>query len=1116
MTRPLGIDDLYSLALPEQPSLSPDGAHVVYVLRTADREHDRDTRVLWTVPTDSGAARRLTSGPADTAPAWSPDGDRIAFLRGGNGPAQLWLLPTAGGEPEPVTELPLGAGAPVWSPDGTAIAFTAPVDRRPPHRTEAASPPPVVVDRLDHKVDGDGLVGTVRNHLHVLDLAGQRVRQVTDGDWHAGAPDWSPDGRSLAFCAARGPAAALTLRSEAYVVDLSRPGQDAQPRLVGVSTGNAQAVTWTTEGDALLVVGRTDTELGHAGLLRVPLDGGPTVDLTRGLDRNVTPGGPAYPGALPRATDDGRTVLFCVRDRGCSHVYTVDPAGGAPRPLISGADRVVSALSVAKDTAVVVLATPDRYGEIVAVERATGQERVLTRHGALLADAKPFPAQERDFKISDGGTVHGWLLRDPERTGPAPLLLDIHGGPHNAWNGAADPVHLYHQELIARGWAVLLLNPRGSDGYGDSFFTATLGAWGTGDARDFLEPVDILVAEGIADPERLAVAGYSYGGYMTGYLTSRDDRFAAAVAGAMISDLTSMCGTSDAGHRLATTELGVSPWLDRDRYAELSPYSRVENVRTPTLILHGAADERCPVGQAEQWFNALKIQGVPTCLVLYPGGSHLFLLDGPPSHRTDLARRIVDWVDHHAGKSTPASSAPSAARPVDVAHWQRRLTELAERHQVPGAVLGIARGAHSDVAAYGVLNKATGVTTTRDSLFQIGSITKVWTATLAMQLVDAGTLDLDAPIADVLPELRLADPQVAQQVTMRHLLTHTSGIDGDVFTDTGRGDDCLERFVDQLDEAAQNHPLGATFSYCNSGFVLAGRVIEKLTGMSWDLALRELLCTPLGLEHTVTLPEEALRFRTAMGHDSEGDEPPRPVPAWSLPRSAGPAGLITATAEDVLAFARLHLTGGTAPDGTRLLSEQAARAMTEQQVELPDTLTLGDSWGLGWIRFGWDGHRLIGHDGATLGQSAFLRVLPEQDLAVTLLTNGGAAKDLYRDLFGEIFADLAGVALPEPPRPPAEPVSVDAGRHLGRYERAGTRIDIIDGADGLRLRYTTTGPLAHLVPEPVQETALVPVSDSEFLVQYAGSPSWIPVTFYALPDGARYVHHGMRATPKVS
>ncbi|MFE6161558.1 serine hydrolase [Streptomyces sp. NPDC056486] len=1106
MTRRLAIDDLYAIALPEQPALSPDGTRIAYVLRTADREHDREERALWTVPTGGGAARRLTRGPVDTAPAWSPDGRSIAFLRGGDGPSQLWLLPADGGEPEPVTNLPAGAGAPLWSPDGTAIAFPAPVESTPGPEATAA---PVVADRLDYKTDGHGFFGTVRSHLHILDLESREVRQVTHGDWHAGSPAWSPDGRSLAFCAARGADADLTLRSEAYVVDCLASG--AEPQLVGSGDGTAHAVNWTADGDALLVVGRTDTTLGHASVLRVPSHGGEPVDLTAGLDRNVMPGGPGYPGALPRPAADGRLVLFCLRERGCTHLYAMNADGSQPRVLVGGAGRVVSGMSAVGDTAAFVVATSTSYGEIATVEVSTGREQVLTRHGAGLGKVRLFEPQEREFTTSDGTAVHGWLLRDPAATGPAPLLLDIHGGPHNAWNGAADPFHLYHQVLAARGWSVLLLNPRGSDGYGEEFFTAVRGAWGKADAPDFLEPLDALVAERIADPERLAVAGYSYGGFMTCYLTSRDNRFAAAVAGGVVSDLTSMCGTSDQAFPLAAAELGGTPWQNRELYAELSPYSRVEHVRTPTLVLHGAADERCPVGQAEQWFTALRVRGVPTRLVLYPGGAHLFLLEGPPSHRADLARRVVDWVERHTG----AAGRPAGA-PLDVAHWERRLGELAARHRVPGAVLGISRGDDMAVAASGVLNKDTGVSTTEDSLFQIGSITKVWTATVIMQLVDEGKLDLDALVSDVLPELRLSDPRTAKQVTVRHLLTHTSGIDGDIFTDTGRGDDCIERFVDDLGTAAQIHPLGATFSYCNSGFVLAGRVIEKLTGMSWDNALKERLCTPLGLTHTVTLPEEALRFGTAMGHAAQGDEDPRPVPAWGLPRSAGPAGLITATVADVLAFARMHLAGGRTADGTRVLSQQAASAMTERQVDLPDVHTLGDSWGLGWIRFDWGGHQLVGHDGNTIGQSAFLRVLPEQDLAVTLLTNGGSSHDLYLELFGEIFAELAGVTVPEPLKPPTEPVTVEVDRHLGRYERAGARIEILQGADGPRMRQTVTGPLATMVPETVQEADLVPVSDGLFVVRLPGSPSWIPVTFYALPTGEPYVHFGVRATPKVS
>ena len=181
-------------------------------------------------------------------------------------------------------------------------------------------------------------------------------------------------------------------------------------------------------------------------------------------------------------------------------------------------------------------------------------------------------------------------------------------------------MHLYHEELAARGWAVLLLNPRGSDGYGEDFFEAVLAGWGVADAKDFLEPLDRLVEEGIADPDRLAVTGYSYGGYMTCYLTSRDDRFAAAVAGGVVSDVVSMAGTADLGHLLGTLELGAPPWEARDRYEAMSPLARVEHVSTPTLVYHGAADLRCPVGQAQQWYAALRGRGVPTRLVLYPGG----------------------------------------------------------------------------------------------------------------------------------------------------------------------------------------------------------------------------------------------------------------------------------------------------------------------------------------------------------------------------------------------------------------------------------------------------------------------------------------------------------------
>lgn len=1120
MRRRQRIADLEALAVPEQPTLSPDGRRCAYVLRTVDLAADENVRALWCVEVGEGRPRPLTRGRSDVSPAWSPDGSRLAFLRAQDGPPQVWLLPADGGEPERATSLPHGAGAPRWSPDGTRIAFAAPVDSHTvPVEDDAArarrATAPIVADRLDYQADGAGFVRGLRSHLHVLDVETGECARVTRGDWQAGEPSWSPDGTLLAFAAATAPDADLTLRAPVHVVDAA--GGPAPPRLVGLGDGLVQSVTWAPDGSGLVVVGYPGAPHGHARLLWLPLGPGEPVDLAASLDRNVMPGETGYPGGAPQVAEDGRTVLFCARDRGCTHLYAVSLDGGPPaRPLVAGEARNVGGLTVAGTTAVVVLGTRGSFGELVAVDLATGAETVLTEHGAWLQDLELFPREERTFQISDGTAVQGWVIRDPELDGPRPLLLDIHGGPHNAWNGAADEVHLYHQELAARGWTVLLLNPRASDGYGESFYTATHGAWGQSDASDLLEPLDQLVAEGVADPERLAVTGYSYGGYLTCYLTSRDDRFAAAVAGGVVSDLSSEAGTSAVGRLLGAFELGGPHWALRERYAAMSPLAQVERVTTPTLVYHGVADLTCPVGQAQQWHSALRERGVPTRLVLYPDAAHLFVLDGRPSHRADVNRRVVDWVEEHAGD-------PSGRRvpSLDRAHWQRRLVELAELHGVPGAALGILRhrpdGAAETVeVAHGVLNEQTGVETTPDSVFQIGSMTKVWTATLVMQLVDEGVLDLDAPLVEVLPELRLADEQVARRVTMRHLLCHTSGIDGDVFTDTGRGDDCLERYVAGLADVAQTHPLGATWSYCNSGFSLAGRVIEKLTGGTWDAALRERLVTPLGLEHTGTLPEEALLHRAAVGHVTIEGKVVRAATAFGLPRSAGPAGLVNSTVGDVLAFTRMHLAQGLAGDGTRVLGAASAKAMTEKHADLPDRHSLGDSWGLGWIRFRWDGRELVGHDGNTIGQSAFLRVLPDAGLAVTLLTNGGNTRDLYEDLFREIFAELAGIEMPRPLEPPAAPVAVDLSPHVGTYERASVRLEVIDG-DAATLRATVTGPLAALVPDPVQELTLVPVERDLYVARAPeGGRTWAPVTFYALSTGERYVHFGVRATPRVS
>ena len=1117
MTRTMRIDDVLALTVPSQPALSPDGARLAYVLGGVDVDADRATSAIWLV--EDGATRALTHGTSDAAPVFSPAGDELAFLRDG----QLWTLPLAGGEPRQRTRIPLGAGAAVWSPDGSKIAFTAPVavesgETETDEQRAAREGAPIVTDAIDYMIDGDWLIRGVRQQLHVLDLAGDNVRRLTDGDVHVGSPAWSPDGTTLAYTARPSDATDLEARSAVHAVDPADPA--APPRALAFTDGYAATVSYTPDGGSLIVVGWSGEPVGHAGLFTVDLASGSATDLAASLDRNVMPGAPAYPGALPQVTDSG-DVLFAVRDRGATHLYAVPRAGGDPRHVFGGADEVVSGLSVAGGTATVALSTPTSFGEIVRIDPATGAGDVVTSHGSAPEGVELFVRESREFTISDGTVVQGWIVRDPSVTGPTPLLVDVHGGPHNAWNGAMDEMHVFHQELAAQGWTIVMINPRGSDGYGEEFWKGVNEAWGVADANDFLEPIDELVADGTADPKRLAITGYSYGGFMTAYLTAHDDRFAAAAAGGIVSDLVSMGGSSDDAHLLNVFEIGRMPWssADRESLMAMSPYTAVENVTTPTLVLHGEKDLRCPLGQAQQWYAALRERDVPTRLVVYPGGSHIFPLMGVPSHRVDYARRVVEWVQQYAG----SADGPRPAR-IDAAHWQRRLDALSALHGVPGAQLGIlrydAQGADDVViCSTGILNRnlpPASAATLDDSLFQIGSISKVWTATVIMRLVEEGRFTLDTPVHEIIPGVRLANDHLTDGITIRHLLTHTSGLDGDVFTDTGRGDDCLEKYVGLLAEVDENHPLGATWSYCNAGFSLLGRIIEQVTGKTWDDAMRELLFTPLGLTHTVTLPEEALLHSAAVGHVDAGEDQVL-APVWGLPRSLGPAGLIAARAEDVLAFARLHLAGGIGGGGERLLSAQTVSDMQAFHAEVPDKHVLGDSWGLGWIRFDWNGARLYGHDGNTIGQAAFLRVHPESGVAVTLLTNGGHTRDLYGDLYREIFAELSGVRMQEPVQPPAEPIDVDLTPFVGTYERASVRTEVYVAEDGSpMMRTTTLGPLAELEADPVDEYSLTALSENVFALRQPGTQTWVTVTFYALPTGEEYVHFGARATPKVA
>jgi CubicO group peptidase (beta-lactamase class C family) len=407
--------------------------------------------------------------------------------------------------------------------------------------------------------------------------------------------------------------------------------------------------------------------------------------------------------------------------------------------------------------------------------------------------------------------------------------------------------------------------------------------------------------------------------------------------------------------------------------------------------------------------------------------------------------------------------------------WSARLNDLAVAAEVPGAVLGIWHDGETTIAPYGVLNRNTGVETTADSLFQIGSVTKPWTATMIVQLADEGRLTLDDPVVKLLPEAPI-DPRI----TVRHLLTHTSGIDGDVFTDTGRGDDCLEKYVALLRDVDDLFEPGTAYSYCNAGFVVLGRIIEVLDGRTWDESLKARLIEPLGLTRTVTLPEEAILYRAALGHLAADGTP---VKTWNLARSMGPVGLISASAGDVLEFARMHL------------ADERYAAMQEPQVPYAGGIGGFVDLGLSWRIYDWNGRRLFGHDGTTISQLAFLRVDPEARLIMCLLTNSGNGTRLFEPLASEVFTHYVGVAHPEPPQPIDIPVD---DRHIGRFERASVRLDVVRRDDGLAMIYQATGERLLFAEDPVHEYELRPTEPADgdhFVTREAPGHPWAPVTF---------------------
>ena len=446
--------------------------------------------------------------------------------------------------------------------------------------------------------------------------------------------------------------------------------------------------------------------------------------------------------------------------------------------------------------------------------------------------------------------------------------------------------------------------------------------------------------------------------------------------------------------------------------------------------------------------------------------------------------------------------------------WQPELEALLEKVEAPGAVLAVMRGGEVSTWAAGIANVETGQPMTASTLFPIASVSKVYTATLVMQLVDEGLLELDRPVRAYLPDFAVADPLTTAEVTARHLLSHTSGIDGDKYDSFGRGDDALARYVADCADLAQIFRLGATFSYCNSGFIILGRLVEVLRGLPFDVALRDHLLAPLGATRAGMLPEDLIWRPLAAGHRRDENGELGVFDQWENDRAGGPAGGVVTDVGALLAFVRMHLDGGTTSDGTRVLSAQSTDAMRTPQVTLPDPRGESTHWGLGWeLARRPEEPGLLGHGGDLLAHHARLVVCPDSDLAVTLLVNGDGADQIADPIFRQVLAEV-GASLPQPLRPPDTPTGVDVSRVAGTYETVAVRVTLEahDGELEAAFRIISERIAAMLPPDQQEDRRrLVPVTDSLYVMSPddPGDP-WEPVVVYEA-EGQRYLHIGLRA-----
>jgi dipeptidyl aminopeptidase/acylaminoacyl peptidase len=666
--RNVTIDDYFQIRDVGQPELSPEGLWVAYTVRTKMLKEDKNETRIWMVATRGGEPLPMTAeGVSSGHPRWSPDGKYLAFTSSrSGGKSQVWLLNRVGGEAVKLTDIAQGVGDFEWSPDSTRLVLAlqdpktedaeAEKDKDKPAPAKPKTQPPFVIDRLQFKEDTIGYLDNRRTHLYVFNVEKKSVTQITSGEFDDSQPAWSPDGKQLAFTSNRSkPDPDASRDTNVWVVAADNTDKGAHLTQITTNPGADGQPAWSPDGKWITYVTQTDVHLfwyATSHLAVAPSSGGEAKVLTTAFDRDVR---------RPRFSADGNFIYFVAVDDGTQNLCRIPASGGEiTRPI--GGRITVASYSLGKDGAIAAqIATVDRPDEIF-LQNGTDLSRLTKTNDALISQLRLAKVEYVHFKSKDGTAVAGYLYQplDFDATKKVPTILIPHGGPVSEYEASFN----HQAQLFAsNGYAVLLPNPRGSSGYGEKFCAAIYADWGNKDFQDDMAIVDYAIAQGIADPDKLGVGGWSYGGISTDFIIAQSTQFKGAISGAGVALISSFYG-HDHYQRDYETELGY-PWEHQALWDKISPFYRVKSITTPTLFMGGEIDSNVPILGSEQMYQAMKALGRTTQLVVYPGEYHGFTV---PSHIKDRLERYLAWYAHYVkGEATPATPEPKAAPTVKTA-----------------------------------------------------------------------------------------------------------------------------------------------------------------------------------------------------------------------------------------------------------------------------------------------------------------------------------------------------------------------------------------------------------------------------------------------------------------